>query len=184
MKMKQSVIGSKQSARGFALTEVLLYVAIGAVLIGGSFLAYRTITKDAEADRQVSGIVDFVAKGKETFGLAGGNWASYTPANLIKMNRIPPQFTKDASAGKVFDAFGTEVVFGAASAAEGVASFVMRSPEECTKITQSIADLAYTASVGTSGAETVVKTSSAKLDVALMATGCAASTPVLKLAMR
>lgn len=174
--------GGLRRARGFVLTELLLAVGVIALVGGGGFLVYRTLTKDAEATGQTNGIVDFMSKSRETFGLSGGNWTAFTAENLIKLNRIPAQFTKDAS--KIYDAFGNEVVFAAATAAQGMVSFTMRSPEECSKVTQSVADLAYAAGVGTSGSETAVKTGTTKLDIAQLALGCAAANRVLTLTIR
>lgn len=173
---------TRQNSRGYVLNELLLAVAVIVLVSGAGFLVYKTLTKDAETSGQVNGIVDFVSKSKETFGLSGGNWASFTPANMIKLNRIPSQFTKDAT--KVYDAFGNEVTFGAPVSVQGTVSFTMRSPEECAKVTQAVAELSYTAGVGAAGSESPVKTGTTKLDVDAMATGCAVANRVLTLAIR
>jgi len=178
----QSKMGSLRRSGGYVLNELLLAVAVIVIIGGAGFMIYKTLTKDAETTGQVNGIVDFVSKSKETFGLSGGNWTSFSAANLIKLNRIPTQFTKDAT--KIYDAFGNEVVFAASAASQGTVSFTMRSAEECAKVTQAVAELAYTASAGAVGSETAVKTGTTKLDIDALATGCAVANRVLTLAIR
>ncbi|WP_156516889.1 hypothetical protein [Delftia sp. GW456-R20] len=171
-----------QRQRGYVLNELVLAVAIIVIASGAGFVIYKTLAKDTETSSQINGIVDFLSKSKETFGLSGGNWNSFSAANMIKLNRIPSQFTKDAT--KIYDANGNEVVFKAPAAAQGTVSFLMRSSEECAKITQAVAELSYIASVGASGSESSVKTATTKLDIDAMATGCAVANRVLTLAVR
>lgn len=182
MKSKSNMSGGLRRSRGYVLNELLLAVAVIVIIGGAGFLVYKTLTKDAETSGQVNGIVDFVSKSKETFGLSGGNWTSFSASNLIKLNRIPSQFSKDTT--KIFDAFGNEVIFATAAAAQGTVSFTMRSSEECAKVTQAVAELAYTAATGPSGSETSVKTGTTKLDIDALATGCSAANRVLTLAIR
>lgn len=173
---------SRKLQRGYNLLELLLVFAVIAAISGGGFLIYRSLNKDGETDRQIAGIVDFVSKAKTTFGLAGGNWTQFTAANLIKMNRVPSQFNKDTT--KIYDAFGSEVIFGTPAAVEGTVTFSARSAEECAKMTQQLGDLVSTAAVGAAGSETVVKTNSTSVDVAAMATGCAVAGRGLKITIR
>ena len=69
----QSKLGSLRRSRGYVLNELLLAVAVIVIIGGAGFMIYKTLTKDAETTGQVNGIVDFVSKSKETFGLSGGN---------------------------------------------------------------------------------------------------------------
>lgn len=167
---------------GLTLIEASFVLGLSAIVLGGAMYLYRSNTSDANTDRQVQGVLDFMSKSTQTFGLAGGNWDNFTAAKLIQMERIPPQFSKDAS--KIYDAFRNEVVFGTPSITEGVVRFTLRSPEECTKLTQAVAEVAYATAVGTSGSETVVKTGTTKMDMSALGTGCAATNPVLKVTLR
>ncbi|HSV55212.1 MAG TPA: hypothetical protein VLJ57_24015 [Burkholderiaceae bacterium] len=173
---------SRRHMRGLTLMETTLVIALAGIVMGGALMLYRSNTADAGTSRQIDGIISFASKSQETFGLSGGNWSAFTPDNMIKLNRIPDQFSKDTT--KIYDNFRNEVVFTAPAVNQGVVSFIMRSPQECAKITQAVADLTYKTAVGAAGSETVVKPANGTLDVAAMATGCDTANRVLNITLR
>lgn len=173
---------SRQHSRGFSMIEATLVLALAAVVVGGVLMQYRSNNAEAGTSRQIDGITAFASKSQETFGLSGGNWGAYTADTMIKLNRIPDQFSKDST--KIYDNFRNEVVFSAPAVTQGVVSFMMRSPQECAKVAQAVADMTYSTAVGASGSETVVKPANGVLDVAALATGCETANRVLKITLR
>jgi prepilin-type N-terminal cleavage/methylation domain-containing protein len=173
---------ARNKSKGFTLVELSLTVGAVAIIALGGYQIYKTVTADTNTKRQMDGITDFINASKQTYAIQGSNWGAFTPANMIAMNRIPPQFSRDTT--RIYDAFSNEVLFATPVANEGVVRFTMRSPEECAKIAQAVADLSYSAAVGANGSETTIKTGTTPLSISDLATGCAVPSPVLRVAIR
>jgi hypothetical protein len=173
---------SKQG--GFVMGELLLAVGIIAVVAVGAFLAYRALSADTASDKQIAGVVDFVGKSKEIFG-AAGSWTTFTVPNMVHLNRLPPQFTSDATSGSevIYDANKNPVTLTAATN-QGTVQLTTVSQEECSKIGQRLADLTYTMSVGPTASLSVVKSATQTFSVTNLATGCSGTTPVIQMVIR
>jgi hypothetical protein len=175
---------NRKKARGFVMGELLLGVAIVAIISVGGFLAYRALAADTASDKQIAGIVDFVGKSKEIYGAAGA-WTDFTIPNMVKLNRLPPQFSKDATSGseKIYDANKNEITLTAA-ANQGTVDFTSASQEECSKVGQRVADLAYSLSAGPTGTLSVVKSATQTFSVTNLATGCSGTNPIVRVVLR
>lgn len=176
--------GGLRKASGFALTELLLALAVVGAVATAGFLVYKSTSSDTATDNQINGVVDFIGKSREQFG-SSSQWANFSTANVVKLNRVPSQFTIDATAGSevLYDAHKTAVTLTAAATA-GTAQFSTASQPECSKLGQRVSDLADTLQAGPAGTLQTVKSPSQAFDITKLATGCSGASPVIKVTMQ
>lgn len=170
--------------RGFALGELLLTIAIVAVLVSIGYGVYNSLTKDTAAQDLTQKTVSMIGKIKAVYG-TNGSFTAISGTTVDQLGARPEGFR--VSGGNLVDNFGNSVDVNGASSFFAL-RFQGLTKDVCAKVASSVAGLSYQVNVGSASAVSVAagvitggsayKPAGGVPDPATLATGCGATEPL------
>lgn len=180
--MKHEMKVKKQG--GFTITELMLVLGVGAVIMAGAFVGYKTVSSNNQDQQNQQAVVNLLSAVKNKWqGL--GSYAAVTATAVNSAGLINKPLTWDAGNSDILNAYSKTVDFS------GVASnFVAQITvpvEKCLETIGALDGVAYRIDVDAAGiaanaAEDAVKTVKAAggaIDATKANTQCTGTDPVV-----
>lgn len=179
---KQSKLSFVKKQRGFTITELMLVLGVGAVIIAGAFIGYKTVSENNDDQQNMSGTTNLLASTKNKWS-GIGSFASVTSAAVQAAGLVVKPLTWDST--NINNVYSLPIVF--AGVASNYAAQISVPPKKCIETVGSLDGIAYRIDVHTAGvaanavesATQTVKPAGGVIDAALVATQCALATTVV-----
>lgn len=178
--MKTQKMGRKQ--RGFTITEMMLVLGVGSIIIGGAFYGYKQLSATNTSQQNLTGQTHLVIAVKNKWqGI--GSYAAVSPTAVNAAKLVEKPISWDGSAIK--NAYDKPIGF--AGTATNFVSQIEVPPENCLDTVGALDGIAYridvdTAVVAANAAEDptkTVKASGSTINATKANTQCSLATTVV-----
>lgn len=171
-----------RNQRGFTITELMLVLGVGAVILAGAFIGYKTVSGNNDDQQNMSAQTNLLAATKNKWS-GIGSYASVTAAAVNSAGLVNKPLSWDGT--NINNVYSMSIGFG--GQAGNFVGQVAVPPEKCIETVGSLDGIAYridvhTAAVAANAAENAtqtVKVAGGTIDPAKVATQCGGATTVV-----
>ncbi len=126
------ILQKQKTQKGFSLLELLLVVAVGAILILAGLAIYRNITQNTDVN-EASRLVNVLKQESQRIFQGQATYTGLTNTVLTNANVVPAKYT--SGAGTITSPFNTAITVAAATPNSNfTVNFAGVPPEACTKL--------------------------------------------------
>lgn len=167
--------------RGFTITELMLVLGVGSVIMAGAFLGYKTVSSNNQDQQNQQSTVNLLAGVKNKWqGL--GSYAGVTSAAVNAAGLVNKPLTWDGT--NIQNAFSKNIVFS--GAASNFVAQITVPVEKCLDGIGGLDGVAYRIDVGSTGSAagaaesaSTVKPAGGAINATTAGTQCTGTDPVI-----
>lgn len=173
---KQSKVSFAKKQGGFTITELMLVLGVGAVIIAGAFIGYKVVSENNDDQQNMSATTNLLASTKNKWS-GIGSFAGVTSTAVSAAGLVSKPLTTDGT--NIKNVYALPIVF--LGAVPNYAAQIKVPTKKCIETVGSLDGIAYRIDVHTAGvapaaaesATQTVKKAGASIDAALATTQCA-----------
>lgn len=179
---KQSKVSFSKKQGGFTITELMLVLGVGAVIIAGAFIGYKVVSENNNDQQNMSATTNILASTKNKWS-GIGSFAAVTSTTVSAAGLVVKPLTTDGT--NIKNVYGQSIAF--LGAAPNFVAQITVPPEKCIETVGSLDGIAYRIDVHTAGvaagavesATQTVKPAGSAINAALASTQCGGATTVI-----
>lgn len=175
-------LAAYRKQRGFTITELMLVLGVGAVILAGAFIGYKTVSGNNDDQQNMSGQTNLLAATKNKWS-GIGSYTSVTAAAVNSAGLVTKPLSWDGT--NIKNVYSMNIGFG--GQASNFVGQVEVPPEKCLETVGSLDGIAYridvhTAAIAANAAENAtqtVKPAGGSIDPTKAATQCGGATTIV-----
>lgn len=157
----------EKNQRGYTMTELMLVLGVGAMILGGAYAGYNAVSSDASYQQTTTSALHLASGVKNLWGTTG-SYTGLTTTKVINANLVPKPLTSNTT--RIFHPYGDQVSFsllstsGAATTVNYLITFSNIPKGFCLTLAPALDAVAFDIRIGGTDATDAVKTTSTKFD--------------------
>lgn len=135
-----------RNQRGFTITELMLVLGVGAVILAGAFIGYKTVSGNNDDQQNMSATTNLLASVKNKWS-GIGSYTNVTAANVNSAGLVTKPLTWDGT--NIKNVYSMNIGFG--GQASNFVGQIEVPPGKCLEAVGSLDGIAYRIDVHTAG---------------------------------
>lgn len=177
MNEKALMIKRKYKQGGFTITELMLVLGVGALIMSGAYLGYKSVSEDATNQQLITSSVQLISSTKSKWQ-GFGSYSGLNNTSVVAATLVPKTFIVDTATGAISHGYGGNVTLeakdkdGNDTTSNFRAVFTSIPKKLCSDLATALDGVAYEIVIGT----TTVKTSTSPISGPTTLSACNSAT--------
>lgn len=171
-------IKSRTAQRGFTITELMLVMSVGAAMLAGAFLAYKSVSETQTDQETIAAHVDLLLAVREKWAPLG-SYATVGHVNINAAGLVAKPLSWDGAS--IRSPWASEIIHFNGDGSHLIGWFYYVPGKKCIELVGALDKLASFIEIYASGSAVWLKYDSAALDSAQAVTQCNAAGTIYRI---